>query len=199
MKYGFLDEAGDVTYTEQAGRNLVVVLVIAERPEQLRKAVTKTRKTLRKKLRNIPELKGVESTPQTVRKLLTHACRIGFDAICVVVDKSRVPAPEDLEDLYRQACAQVVREALTRFGPLSLTLDRRYTKRELRKKLDLALSTGVEGIGSTLTVFHEDSRRESALQVADVVAWTIFQKYERQDETLWNMIQDRVLVLSQTQ
>lgn len=81
MKYGFLDESGDVGYTREAGNNLVVVIVVVGHPERLRKAVTKTRKDLSRSFDVLPELKAADSDPRLVRKLLTHAVKIGFDAV----------------------------------------------------------------------------------------------------------------------
>lgn len=47
--------------------------------------------------------------------------------------------------------------------------------------------------GVALAIEHEDSQKEKALQVADAIAWTVFQKHERGDETLWKVIQERVV------
>ena len=195
MNYGFLDESGDVAYTAEAGRTLVVVVVVVQQPEKLRKAVTKTRKALGKGARNLPELKAADSDPRLIKKLLTHAVNIGFDAVGVVIDKSKFPEPEDPEDLYREACAVAVREVLVQSAPLTVTLDRRYTKWLLREKLDRALAAGVEDLGVTLAIYHADSQQEYGLQVADAISWALFQKYERQDEMFWEIIRARVAVL----
>ena len=48
---------------------------------------------------------------------------------------------------------------------------------------------------TALAILHEDSTRERALQVADAVAWVLFQKYERRDETFWEIIQENVVVI----
>ena len=62
----------------------------------------------------------------------------------------------------------------------------------MRLQLNSVLAGGVEDLGTTLVIEHEDSEREYALQVADAVAWTVWQKYEHQDERLWQVIQDRI-------
>ena len=196
MRYGFLDESGDVAYTLEAGNTLIVAVVVASHPEALRKAVTKTRKALGKRARNLPELKAADSDPRLVQKLLTHAVGIGFDAVGVVLDKRQIPEPDDPEELYREACAVAVREVVRQWGSVSVVLDRRYTKRQLREKLEQALEGGVEDLGITMILRHEDSTRERALQVADAVAWSLFQKYERQDEAFWKIIRESVVVLT---
>jgi hypothetical protein len=196
VRYGFLDESGDVAYTAEAGNTLVVAVVVANHPDALRKAVTKTRKALGKRARHLPELKAADSDPRLVRKLLTHAVGMGFEAVGVILDKRQILEPEDPEELYRETCAVAIREIVQRWGSVSVILDRRYTKRQLREKLERVLEDGVESLGHTMVLRHEDSTRERALQVADAVAWALFQKYERQDASFWEIIRENVVTIS---
>ena len=43
-----------------------------------------------------------------------------------------------------------------------------------------------------LAIHYEVSEKERVLQVADAVAWSLFQKHERHDETFWEVIQEHV-------
>jgi hypothetical protein len=194
VRYGFLDEAGDVGYTPGATDHFIVVVIVVGYPERLRKAVRKTRKALGKRIRNIPELKAAGGDPRVTEKLLTHAVEIGFDTVAVVIDKRRFPQPRDHEDLYRYACARVVRESVSRFGSLTLTLDKRYTTPDLRRQLNDAIVREVEHLkeSAVLVIEHEDSKDEQILQVADAVAWALFQRYERGEDSLWRIIQGNV-------
>lgn len=66
----------------------------------------------------------------------------GFEAVAVIIDKRRFPRLHELEDLYHYACTRAVRETLSRFGALTLILDKRYTNFALRRHLNVALATG---------------------------------------------------------
>jgi hypothetical protein len=44
MKYGFLDESGDVGYAEGSFHNLVVAIVVTDNPVRLRKVTTRQNK-----------------------------------------------------------------------------------------------------------------------------------------------------------
>jgi len=193
VKYGFLDEAGDVGYGAGASGKFIVVVVVVGRPERLRKAVTKTRKALRKGLRNIPEMKAALGDPRLTQKLLTRAAEIGFDGVAVVINKGFFPRPQDIEDLYRYACVRAVREALEQFGPLTVTLDKRDKTEERRRRLNQAINASVEDLDTPLSLQHVESHRERVLQVADAVAWALFQKHERGDETFWQIIRGKVV------
>lgn len=193
MRYGFLDEAGDVGYSAGASGKFIVAVIVVGNRDRLRKAVSRTRKALDRQRLDLSELRASDSSPDVTQKLLTFAAQIGFDAVAVVIDKGKFPRPQDSEDLYRYACVRTVREALERFGPLDLTVDRRYTKMSLRDRLDRMLTSESKNLGITLNIRHEDSKKEHLLQIADALAWTLFQKYERGDETLWKVVQGKVI------
>jgi len=192
VRYGFLDEAGDVGYGAGASGKFIVVVVVVGHAERLRKAVTKTRKALVRHLRDLPEMKATHNTPRVNEKLLTRAVEIGFDAVAVVINKGFFPRPQDSEDLYRYACARAVREALERFGPLTVTLDKRDKTEERRRRLDRAIHAVVEDLDTPLKLQHVESHQERVLQVADAVAWALFQKHVKGDEAFWRIIQESV-------
>ncbi len=192
MVFGYLDESGDVGLTTVSGRFLVVALIVTPQPEKLRRAISKTRKSLGKHLQNLPEFKAADSDIRVTQKLLDHAVKIGFGAMVGVVDKTKQNYRDDLEDLYRIACARIVEEALMKFGALTVTFDRRYTKPTLRDQLEQVIGLQVENLGRTLIIRHEDSRRERILQIADAVAWAIVQRYEKEDNRFWESIRNHV-------
>ena len=65
------------------------------------------------------------SDERIVEKLLAHARRAGFEAVCVVVDKGQVPAPVGSGRPRRLRVNVATREALARFGGLTPTLEKR--------------------------------------------------------------------------
>lgn len=71
-------------------------------------------------------------------------------------------------------------------------MDNRYTKAALRDKLTQQIATQSQRSDTLLSFVYADSRRERALQVADVVAWSFFQKYERGEESFYDLIQHRI-------
>ena len=197
MNYGYLDESGDANFGAGATENLIAVVVVVGHPERLRKAVKRTRRAFGRRLRDASELKASRDSPRVIRKLLRRAVGIGFQGVAVVADKRRISPLADPETLYRQVCARAVREALERYGSLEVTLDRRYVNRKQRGQLEDALLAGLEWMpGVTLTVDFEDSEKEKCLQIADAVACTVYQRYERDDERLWEVIRESVVVVS---
>ena len=194
MKHSFLDEAGDVGRAKGATRYLIVVAIITGNPHWLRKAVIKTRKGLRKKLKQIPELKAKRTPKKVVAKLLRYIATLNVEIVAVVLDKESRPYPSDPEDLYRTTCARAVRRCLERHPRLALTLDKRYTNQRLRDKQEQVIAEEVGDLSAFLLLKHSESGQEKAVQAADAVAWSLAQKYERGDEELYAIIQEKIVV-----
>ncbi len=77
----------------------------------------------------------------------------------------------------------------------SFLTDKRYTNQRLRDRLVEALVLeGASGLPGTVVCEYAASEQEQAIQIADAVAWAIFQKYERGDETFYQIIRDRIIV-----
>jgi hypothetical protein len=71
-------------------------------------------------------------------------------------------------------------------------MDRRYTKAGLRDRLEQEIARAVEDLNITLAIRHADSKREHLLQIADALAWSLFQRHEHGDDTYWELIADHV-------
>jgi len=193
MKYGYLDEAGDVGRTEGASRHLVVALVVVANPEPLRKSVTRTRKSLGKKLKQIPEFKAKHTPKRITAKLLRRVVEAESEIVAAILDKQQVTQPEDPEDWYRGLCAQVIQQCIARHPLLHLVVDQRYTNPTLRQRLVEAIVGGIT-LPHAISFEHADSTQEKAIQVADAVAWALFQKYEWGDDDLYKIIEEKIVV-----
>ena len=193
MKHGFGDEAGDVGWGERSSRYLVVAIVLTDDPQRLRRTAARIRKGLRKKLKQIPELKAYHTPKSVVTRLLRKVAGQDVEIVAVVWRKEEGTKPGDPEEGYRHLCALAVRRCVERYPHLSLVLDRRYTNPGLRDSLVRKI-TGNIGSSTVVVLQQSESRREKALQVADAVAWGIFQKYERGDETFYEIVREKIVV-----
>lgn len=190
LMQGVFDEAGDTGHGERSSRYLVVAGIVCSNLEPLRRVVTRTRKSFGKELREIPEIKAWHSPPKLIVQMLNRLAQLDLQIYAAILDKQTARVPNDLEDWYRATCAECMRLVLEQHPRVILTMDRRYTKASLRDQLTNAI-VNAQPAGTTLTFVHADSRNERALQAADVVAWSIFQKYTRTDATYYGVIESK--------
>lgn len=193
LTWAFVDESGDVGSAPASSRYLIIAAVLTTQPEWLRKAVFKTRKSLGKRLQDIPEFKAQRTPRKIVLRLLSHVAALDVEIVAAVVEKSAIQRMTFSEDLYRFACAELVAHCYWHHPRLKLVCDRRYTNPQLRgqleqhvlERLTATLATG-EGV---IEIVHLDSAQEAGLQVADAIAWGLAQRYEHGDAEFYERIQ----------
>lgn len=199
MHYAYLDESGTVTPFVAADRFLVVAVVAADgaSARALALHVKRLKKKLGKKAMKASggELKAHLAAPEQLEKLLRSIAAEEIAIVTVVVDKRLCyRAPEDPEDWYREAVSLVARHCAARWPRLKLILDKRYTKRELRARLDEAIIGGLICLSdSDVAIEHADSKVTPCLQVADYVAWAIRRKYEDGETRYYDLVKDKIV------
>ena len=191
--FGFLDEAGDVGFSKGSSRYLVVAISAIADANVLRRAVKKIRQSFAKKLRDIPELKAAQTPTRIVQKLLRCIVQFDVEIFAVIVDKQKTSPPVDLEKIYRDASAMVIKECLTHHPNLLLFVDKRHTNPRLREKFNQAIVQAIQDINATVAIEHLDSRNEKGLQVADAVAYTLWAWYEREEHELYSLIEGKIV------
>jgi hypothetical protein len=192
QKRGVLDEAGDTGDAKGSSRYLVIAVVLTSNLHWLRKAALRAIRRMNK--RSLPELKAKHTPDKVMIQLLEDVAALDIEIAAVVLDKQKVKQPEDSEDLYRQVCARVVRRCLEKYPHFSLSVDKRYTNQQLRDRLVMAIFESTPHLPGDVVCEYADSEREKAMQVVDAVAWAVFQKYERGNETFYRIIRDRIIV-----
>ncbi|MEM7345248.1 MAG: DUF3800 domain-containing protein [Chloroflexota bacterium] len=194
INYGLLDEAGDVGRKPGSSKHILVAVVLVHHKRELHQAVSRTRKRLGKKKRNLPEFKAFKTDPRIVRRLLGYIAAIECEIVAVVADKQHHLPGDEAEQLYRDLCAQAVERCLERHNRLSMILDKRYTNPKLRARQNEAILAVAETLPQAfLALEHLDSQQEHALQAADAIAWALFQKYEHRDDSFYNIVKAKIV------
>lgn len=140
----------------------------------------------------IPELKAFHTPDIVIERLLRKLVQQDVEIVAVVWRKDSLIHPTDHEEGYRQVCRLAIERCLERYPQLSLTLDKRYTDPWLRDRLIEVITSGISP-QAVLVLQQAESRQEKALQIADAVAWSIFQKYERGNETFYAILGERLI------
>jgi hypothetical protein len=140
-------------------------------------------------------MKAAHSKEKTIRWILEAIAREEVEIVAVVLDKRGiVKSPKDPEDLYRKAVVKAIRLCVERWPWLKVTLDKRYTHEYLRQKLEWQIRERIADIKGQAVMIHQvDSMRAKGLQAVDHVAWAFWQKYQRGDESYYQIIKDKVI------
>lgn len=191
--YAVFDESGDAGQHARSSRHLVVAALVCSNLEPLRKVISRVRAKMPKTLRGKAELHAFE-TPEAAHPVLASIAAGEIRIYAVVVDKQKM-RKHDSVDLITLAYTACTASALENEDGIIATLDRPFNSASQRQKLIDAMADTAEELDKRLVVVMDDSQHEKALQAADVVAWALFQKYERGESEFAEVIQGNMVVV----
>ncbi|MEN3006790.1 MAG: DUF3800 domain-containing protein [Candidatus Methanosuratincola petrocarbonis] len=187
--YVFVDEAGDLGFTNKATRFFVIAYVIPENHARTKTVIHRLKRSLKKKDKKLNEFKHSKDCEKVRNMVLERISGLSISIGAVVIDKNSVK--KELRDkksiLYNYLVADKVATALLREGAdkAVLVLDMCMSK-EARDHFNTYFMRKLnwkERISSThcsiLNIMHKHSYEEPNLQIADYVAGAIFRKFER--------------------
>jgi hypothetical protein len=191
--YGYLDEAGDVA-PFGGSRCLVVAVLLTLDPRPIELHIKRARKTLGRKAK-VDEMKATAVETSVTLRLLQALIDEEIEILTTVVDKRNIRRPPvDPEDIYRELVTRTIRRCLERHPEIELWLDKRYTKPALRRLLEKTVREQVVDIPQQVLLIHqEDSQQHRGLQAVDHVAWALYQKHERNDDRLYQVIKEKIV------
>ncbi|MFH0815425.1 MAG: DUF3800 domain-containing protein [Methanobacteriota archaeon] len=200
--YVFVDESGDLGFSERSTRHFVMCAVATENPIRLSRIVKKVRsKNLGTGLRDLPELKFHQSRESTRKCLLDLLASEDVNIWYVSLDKrSMIGAPPERQnEMYNYLAGFIVERMIKqRSRRIVLCLDRcmskanrtRFDARVSKKKESVSESLGK--LPTTLSIDHVASESVPGVQVADFVAGAIYAKYEHGDSRYYDIIESKI-------
>ncbi|MCL2202017.1 MAG: DUF3800 domain-containing protein [Oscillospiraceae bacterium] len=178
-QYIFIDDSGDTGFKKSSSSHFLIAAVIVvdeEKKQLLNDAITLFRRNLG--WYELDEFKFSITNKKTVLKLIDFIKEFDFSAQVMVLDKAKLTAeniPKDKATLYYR----VVKELLLKLkltDPV-ITIDGRAGKqyaKEIKTYLRQSLrEAGVHGS----RIYLVDSRKNSLVQLADIVAGSVSRSY----------------------
>jgi hypothetical protein len=198
----FVDESGDLGFSEKSTKHFVMCAVATENPIRLSRIVKLVRsKHLGKDMRDLPELKFHQSREE-VRKCLLEMLAsedVGIWYVCLEKRSMNRAPPEKQNEIYNYLAGFIVERMIKqRSRRITLYLDRcmsranraRFDDYVLKKKESVSESLGK--LPTTLSIVHVSSVSVPGVQVADFVAGAIYAKHEHGDSRYYEIIERKI-------
>jgi hypothetical protein len=155
LHHAFADESGD-TVPSSGSHFLVVALSSTMNARPIELHVKRAHKKYGTSLSS-GEMKATASREVVVERLLRAIAQEPVAIVAVIVDKRDVVRPpEDAEDIYREAIARVVRHAVGKWPRVDLYLDKRYTTKSLRYRLERKIREGIAGLYQEAVIIRQE-------------------------------------------
>jgi len=199
MMYVYLDESGDLGFGQGGSRYFTIAFVVTEDPSHFIRCVKEVKIKY-----NIPrsvELKG-NTTREVIKKnLLSRFQKLDLEVHAITVRKKNVEPKlrKDTNILYNYMVGLSLAERILQEPANSrvvINVDRRIIAITAGFKFNEYLRYKIWYEGErqdiNLEIHHRDSHKNYAIQGIDVICNSIFRKYNSNNYTLFNIIQDKV-------
>jgi len=194
MDYLFIDESGDIGF--KGSNYLILAALLIEndkrnKSKKILKSLDIIIKNMRvgkfkKQLKNENELKGSVISP----KIITHSIdklnekKNQVSIYITILNKKNINY-EDNVLLYDYAVSKIAKNLKPKSN-LEICIDKSKSKKQIKN----FNNTFKENFSSNykININHEDSTKKSGLQFADIIAWSYFQKYEKNNSYYTDLI-----------
>lgn len=194
MWHLYVDESGDLGFElagKGASRFFTVCIVVVFGSDINRKMINAAKLTLRRKVnckrkKYLAELKATKTTLRVKEFFYDRVKDVPFGVYAVTLDKKKWKGslPKDKSRVYSYVARKVLDQIPFEENDgqrVYLTLDKSMSNPEVNK-FNASVRAQIEGRlppNVLLEIYHKESSLDFGIQVADLFAWGVFQKYER--------------------
>jgi len=200
--YIFLDESGDLGFSERSSKWFLFTLVVIDDPRKLEKIIKKVRKSLKKKYKRIfSELHAYHCDDIIRTRVLRALSCIDISVVTTVLNKEKVYVDlQNQKNYLYNFTANIILDRLINTKiidgntQISLVVDKKDTKKNLRENFISYITEAMkERISGGFEMSLSASHDEKGLQAVDFISWAIFRKYERGDFKFYEIIKDKII------
>lgn len=198
----FVDESGDLGFSERSSRHFIVVCLATDQPYLLARIVRRAYRRFGLKGEDVAEFKFNRSGESARRIFLEGIARTESMVGWFGVRKSRLPFAlrSEADEVWQLAASTAVSDIISGIHSkrFQIVFDRRSLKSSVRgvlaHRLEKEVSLHHAGyFAPAVRVSHLDSQHCDGLKVADHVAGAVFQSVERADDHYLALLKDNVI------
>ncbi|MBI2012593.1 DUF3800 domain-containing protein [Candidatus Curtissbacteria bacterium] len=205
MSYIFLDESGDLGFDprKKNSKYFVVTILFIENKNPIEKIVKKVHASLRKKVKRLSggvlhAFKEKSVTRKRVLKLLSKKdCMI----MSIYLNKAKVYTKlrEEKHVLYNYVANILLDRIMSKKlvntkSQINLIAAKRETNKFLNENFKEYLKKQVRGnYALKISIEIKTPAEEKSLQAVDFASWAIFRKYEKGDNSYYNLIKAKII------
>lgn len=195
VKYVYIDESGDLG--KYGSKYFAVAAVLVDQPKILSRIMKRLReRKLKKKLRQLPEIKANNSN-RMIREYVLNQVRVAnCDIYAIVVEKSKIfdYLYQVKNKLYNYLCGKLMDHLNVESGKLMITVDKKHTNTLFRADFDNYIKRKRATLpkSSNIEINHAPSYSKNELQVVDFVVWSINRKFNSIDDSYFKIIEGKI-------
>lgn len=195
IQYIFIDESGDLG--KDGSKYFTIVSMSVTDIIPVRRIIKKARQRLvKKKLKQIVEIKANNSSPGIKKKVLKSLASCDCSISAIVIPKSKMSNEilDHKDKLYNHLCSLLFSHITLDTDILKIVVDKKHSNRLLREDLSHCIRSKISQRTSRITIDirHVDSFSSLELQAVDFVAWAVNRKFTHGDSEYYDLIKEKV-------
>lgn len=204
MAYIYLDESGCLGFDfskSKTSRYFLVTMLLLPQHRTAEKCIKRSIGGLHKSGIPLNTIHAYKEKPKTKKAILECLVKKECKIMTILLDKKAVFT--DLKNekvvLYNYVVNILLdrilkKKLLGEVSTVTVVASRKETSRFLNDNFKHYLESQViQNHGIPLKVFIKKSSEEKSLQAVDVVSWSIFRKYEHNDDTYYKIIKEQIV------
>jgi hypothetical protein len=193
VKYIFIDESGDLGLHFKSSRYLILAALIIDEPKKLNRIIRNMRRNkFKRELKGASEIKANSSSTEVRLHLLKQLGPTNGKVVYMILEKKRVYSEylqKNKDKLYNFVAGRLARNMNIPDGQIIVRIDKSKGKQLLQQDFNQYFESSLNEIDiHDVKIFHSDSASWSGLQIADMLAWSCFQRYEYGNSTYVNAV-----------
>ena len=195
----YLDESGDLGFTGKSTKFFVITLLVVNDEKGVHRCIKNIRtRKLKKKYKQIPELKFSRSNDFIKRCVLECLSKKDIEVYAIVLKKSSVHdhLHEHKNKIYNYLTKFLIERIVLSPADRSMTLVvDRFMSKENREDYNAYIKNKLAEImmkPMKVEIKHVDSQQDKCLQAVDFISGAIFNKYEFGNEKYYKLVENKV-------
>lgn len=193
IKYVYIDESGDLGL--YGSKYFTIVAILIYEPKILDRIIKKLRqRKLKKKLKELPEIKANNSNRIIREYVLKKVNSLNCNIFAIVVNKSKILSHlyEVQDKLYNYLCGILLSKIGLESGKIVVTIDKKHTNTLIRENFNNYIQNKIGNKDVKVEIYHLPSYSNNELQVTDFVAWSINRKFNTEDDHYYKIIEEKI-------
>ena len=178
---------------EQAhkGNYFVITVILVGNPSEIKHVIQKARQQSGGRFSLHHVFKASKEERGFVRLVLNELAKRDIAIVVGILNKQQSISEKDVNVMYAKLVGQTVAFVLEQYPRLALTVHKRYTLPRIRAEMDRVINQCVRE-GTFLSIDHRTEMECRELELADAVAFAMFQKYNNRDSTLYDIVKGKI-------
>lgn len=174
MDYIYIDESGELA---KQSDYFVFGAIITNNPKELDNIIKKTRKKYTKQLGNSSEIKGYTTDDYIIKKILKKLNNTDCKVVGIILDKKniyKIHHSYDYNMLYDRIASELAKR-IDINNSTSIIVDKCKNKQEKISNFNKQFTSNLNNTKNhSVDIKHVNSIHYKGLQMADIIAWSIF-------------------------